>query len=80
MGDAFEIDPDIRLARTLPARVYSDPEIYRGIGTLDQVREHIVRVRRRPASPTSASAERTSRSSQRPLGTYLGPSASSLAL
>src|SRR5713101_9159738 len=29
MGDAlFEIDPDIRLARTLPARVYSDPEIF----------------------------------------------------
>src|SRR5438067_2275378 len=30
MGDAlFEIDPDIRVARTLPARVYSDPEIFR---------------------------------------------------
>jgi choline monooxygenase len=30
MGDAlFEIDPDIRLARTLPARVYSDPELFR---------------------------------------------------
>jgi choline monooxygenase len=29
MGDAlFEIDPDIRVARTLPARVYSDPEIF----------------------------------------------------
>jgi choline monooxygenase len=25
----FEIDPDIRVARTLPARVYADPEIYR---------------------------------------------------
>jgi phenylpropionate dioxygenase-like ring-hydroxylating dioxygenase large terminal subunit len=25
----FEIDPDIRVARTLPARVYSDPEIFR---------------------------------------------------
>jgi phenylpropionate dioxygenase-like ring-hydroxylating dioxygenase large terminal subunit len=25
----FEIDPDIRIARTLPARVYSDPEIFR---------------------------------------------------
>jgi hypothetical protein len=30
VGDAlFEIDPDIRVARTLPARVYSDPEIFR---------------------------------------------------
>jgi choline monooxygenase len=30
MGDAlFEIDPDIRVARTLPARVYSDPDIFR---------------------------------------------------
>jgi hypothetical protein len=30
MADAlFEIDPDIRVARTLPARVYSDPEIFR---------------------------------------------------
>ena len=30
MGDAlFEIDPDIRVARTLPARVYSDPELFR---------------------------------------------------
>src|SRR2546422_43109 len=30
MSDAaFEIDPDIRLARTLPARVYSDPELFR---------------------------------------------------
>src|SRR5438093_10847969 len=30
MGDTFfEIDPDIRVARTLPARVYSDPEIFR---------------------------------------------------
>ena len=30
MGDAaFEIDPDIRAARTLPARVYSDPELFR---------------------------------------------------
>jgi len=30
MGDAlFEIDADIRVARTLPARVYSDPEIFR---------------------------------------------------
>src|SRR6059036_4186822 len=30
MGDAlFEIEPDIRVARTLPARVYSDPEIFR---------------------------------------------------
>ncbi len=30
MGEAlFEIDPDIRVARTLPARVYSDPEIFR---------------------------------------------------
>ena len=30
MGDAlFEIDPDIRVARTLPARVYADPEIFR---------------------------------------------------
>ena len=29
MGEAlFEIDPDIRVARTLPARVYSDPEIF----------------------------------------------------
>src|SRR5438874_10169856 len=29
MGDLlFEIDPDIRVARTLPARVYSDPEIF----------------------------------------------------
>jgi choline monooxygenase len=29
MGDAlFEIDPDIHVARTLPARVYSDPEIF----------------------------------------------------
>jgi choline monooxygenase len=26
---AFDIDPDIRVARTLPARVYSDPEIFR---------------------------------------------------
>src|SRR4051812_10793190 len=24
----FEIDPDISVARTLPARVYSDPEIF----------------------------------------------------
>jgi phenylpropionate dioxygenase-like ring-hydroxylating dioxygenase large terminal subunit len=30
VGEAlFEIDPDIRVARTLPARVYSDPEIFR---------------------------------------------------
>ena len=30
MGDTlFEIDPDIRVARTLPARVYSDPEVFR---------------------------------------------------
>jgi phenylpropionate dioxygenase-like ring-hydroxylating dioxygenase large terminal subunit len=30
VGDAlFEIDADIRVARTLPARVYSDPEIFR---------------------------------------------------
>jgi len=30
MGDApFEIDPDIRVARTLPARVYSDPDMFR---------------------------------------------------
>src|SRR3989442_3014703 len=30
MSDAaFEIDPDIRIARTLPARVYSDPELFR---------------------------------------------------
>ncbi len=30
MADAlFEIDPDIRVARTLPARIYSDPEIFR---------------------------------------------------
>ena len=30
MGEGlFEIDPDIRVARTLPARVYSDPEIFR---------------------------------------------------
>src|SRR5438105_3802527 len=30
MSDAaFEIDPDIRVARTLPARVYSDPELFR---------------------------------------------------
>ena len=30
MGDAlFEIDPDIRVARTLPPRVYADPEIFR---------------------------------------------------
>ena len=30
MGDAlFEIDADIQVARTLPARVYSDPEIFR---------------------------------------------------
>jgi len=30
MGDAlFEVDPDIRVARTLPARVYSDPELFR---------------------------------------------------
>jgi choline monooxygenase len=29
VGEAlFEIDPDIRVARTLPARVYSDPEIF----------------------------------------------------
>src|SRR5712691_12069847 len=29
MTDAvFEIDPDIRLARTLPARVYSDPDLF----------------------------------------------------
>src|SRR5256714_10267063 len=29
-GDALlEIDPDIRVRRTLPARVYSDPEIFR---------------------------------------------------
>src|SRR5437868_9985210 len=27
---AFEIDQDITVARTLPARVYSDPEIFRG--------------------------------------------------
>ena len=26
---AFDIDPDISVARTLPARVYSDPEIFR---------------------------------------------------
>jgi choline monooxygenase len=26
---SFDIDPDIRVARTLPARVYSDPEIFR---------------------------------------------------
>jgi choline monooxygenase len=25
----FDIDPDIRVARTLPARVYSDPEVFR---------------------------------------------------
>jgi choline monooxygenase len=25
----FDIEPDIRLARTLPARVYSDPEVFR---------------------------------------------------
>ena len=25
----FDIDPDIRVARTLPARVYSDPELFR---------------------------------------------------
>jgi phenylpropionate dioxygenase-like ring-hydroxylating dioxygenase large terminal subunit len=30
VGEAlFEMDPDIRVARTLPARVYSDPEIFR---------------------------------------------------
>jgi choline monooxygenase len=30
VGDAvFDIDPDIRVARTLPARVYSDPELFR---------------------------------------------------
>ena len=29
---AFEIDADIALARTLPARVYSDPEIFRAQG------------------------------------------------
>jgi choline monooxygenase len=30
MADAlFEIDPDVRVARTLPARVYSDPDIFR---------------------------------------------------
>ena len=30
MSDAaFEIDPDIRIARTLPARVYSDPDLFR---------------------------------------------------
>src|SRR3989441_1224175 len=30
MGDPlFEIDPDIRVARTLPARVYSDPDLFR---------------------------------------------------
>ena len=30
MSDAvFEIDPDIRVARTLPARVYSDPDLFR---------------------------------------------------
>src|SRR5256714_1482363 len=30
MTDAlFEIDPDIRVARSLPARVYSDPDLYR---------------------------------------------------
>src|SRR2546421_331497 len=30
VGDAlFQIDPDIRHARTLPARVYSDPDIFR---------------------------------------------------
>ena len=28
----FEIDPDIRLARTLPARVYSDPDLFRAQG------------------------------------------------
>ena len=29
MGDLFfDIDPDIRVARTLPARIYSDPEIF----------------------------------------------------
>ena len=33
MSDAvFEIDPDIRLARTLPARVYSDPDLFRAQG------------------------------------------------
>ena len=26
---SFDIDPDIRVARTLPARVYSDPELFR---------------------------------------------------
>src|SRR5256885_16530531 len=26
---AFTIDPDIRVARTLPARVYSDPTLFR---------------------------------------------------
>jgi choline monooxygenase len=29
MGEPFEIDPDIRVAKTLPARVYSDPAIFR---------------------------------------------------
>jgi len=30
VSDAFfEIDPDIRVARTLPARVYSDPDLFR---------------------------------------------------
>jgi choline monooxygenase len=28
-GRAFEIDPDIRIASTLPARVYSDPALFR---------------------------------------------------
>jgi phenylpropionate dioxygenase-like ring-hydroxylating dioxygenase large terminal subunit len=28
-GGDFAIDPDIRVAKTLPARVYSDPEIFR---------------------------------------------------
>ena len=26
---SFEIDADIRIARTLPGRVYSDPELFR---------------------------------------------------
>jgi choline monooxygenase len=29
MGEPIDIDPDIRVAKTLPARVYSDPEIFR---------------------------------------------------
>jgi len=27
--DRFAIDPDIRIAQTLPARVYSDPDVFR---------------------------------------------------